>query len=251
MRVRQSPQATGWVGGRVFVEDGVDASEPAAGTALRESFFASLPALTLGLVRPRDDSLWFGPVELLRLGTPRVTEHAVEWAIEGGWAVGEPGGALWIHSEPDRLVVSVLDYRPRLPRPFYAITQLPVHHLLSRLYLLRIRGRTPSPGPVATPADRHRAAAIDVGFCAALALLTGRRHRILAFAGIVAGYHVASWSVSGQTLGGLAMNQRVVAADGSRLSPAQALVRLMAAPISLLRGRPAHDTIAGTEVIEA
>jgi RDD family len=250
MGMRQGGRAARWVAGRVFVEDGVWTSEPAAGVRLRETFLASMPALTLGLVRRREDSLWCGPIELLRLGAPRVTEDAVEWPIEGGWVVGVPGGALRIHAEPGRLEVSVLGYRPRLPRPLYAITQLPVHHLLSRLYLLHIRGRTPPPGPIATQPDRYRAAAVDIGFCAGLAWLTGRRHRVRTFAGILAGYHLACWSLSGRTLGGLAMNQRVVAADGSRLSPAQALVRLVAVPISLLGGRSEHDIIAGTEVIE-
>jgi len=239
-----------WVDGRVFVQDTVSTSRPAAGERLHDTFLASMPSLTLGLVRARRSSLWLGPIELLRFGFPHVTETAVEWPIEGGWVVGKPGGSLRVEAEPDRLVVSVSGYRPALPMPLYEMTQLPVHHLLVRLYMLRIRGRVPPARSVATASDRYRAAAIDLGFCAALTVLTGRRHRMRRFAGIALGYHVACWSMSGRTLGGLAMNQRVVAVDGSRLSTAQAVLRLAAVPISLVHGRPEHDTIACTEVIE-
>lgn len=239
-----------WVNGRVFVEDSVATSRRAAGEMLRDSFLVAMPTLTFGLVRARGNSLWLGPIELLRFGAPSVTEALVEWPIEGGWVVGKPGGSIRLDAEPDRLVVSVAGYRPMLPIPIYAITQLPVHHLMVRLYMLRVRGRIPTPRPLGARPDRNRAAAIDLGFCALLTVLTGRRHRIARFAGIAAGYHLACWTLSGRTLGGLALNQRVVAWDGSRLSVAQAMLRLVSVPISLLHGRPDHDTIACTEVVE-
>jgi uncharacterized RDD family membrane protein YckC len=69
--------------------------------------------------------------------------------------------------------------------------------------------------------------------------------------GIAAGYHIACWSTSGQTLGGMVMNQRVVAVDGSRVSPLQAVVRLAVLPLSWVLRRPVHDEFAGTEVISS
>jgi uncharacterized RDD family membrane protein YckC len=135
-----------------------------------------------------------------------------------------------------------------LPRRIYELTQLHVHHLLTRLYLLRVRGRDSRVGvPVAT-GDRMRAAAVDLAFCFTLARLFGRRRPRLML-GIAAGYHIACWSTSGQTLGGMVMNQRVVAVDGSRVSPLQAVVRLAVLPLSWVLRRPVHDEFAGTEVI--
>jgi len=47
------------------------------------------------------------------------------------------------------------------------------------------------------------------------------------------------------------MRQRVVASDGSPLSPQQAALRFDLLPLSWLSGRPLHDEIAQTDVIEA
>jgi uncharacterized RDD family membrane protein YckC len=47
----------------------------------------------------------------------------------------------------------------------------------------------------------------------------------------------------------MVMRQRVVAVDGSRISPLQAAVRLAALPLSWILRRPVHDEFAGTEVI--
>jgi hypothetical protein len=221
----------------------------AGGRLLRDSFLPGITALTLGLVRAGDSSLRFGPLELLRFGRPKVSGTAAEWPIEGGLLAAAPGGSWRLRSTGGRLVASVEGYRPRLPAALYSVTQLPVHHLLARLYLLRLRGRDPSPGATATSTDRLRAAAIDVAFCATLAGLAGRRPRVRTLLGIAVAYHVTCWSLSGRTLGGMVMGQRVVALDGSRLSPAQALVRLLALPIAWIRGRPDHDEIACTDVI--
>jgi len=45
------------------------------------------------------------------------------------------------------------------------------------------------------------------------------------------------------------MGQRVVAVDGSRLTPAQSLVRFALLPVSWIARQPVHDEIACTEVI--
>jgi len=239
-----------WAGDRVSLEDSIAVDSPAGGQALRESFPALIPSLTIGLINAAADTLRLGPIELLRLGRPAVTRTGVEWPIEGGWAVGAPGGTWRLESEAGRLTASVNGYRPRLPRLIYSLTQLPVHRLVTRLYLLRMAGQTTTDLPEVVRADRLRAAAIDLAVCVALTGLT-RRPRMSTFLGITAGYHLACWTLSGRTAGGLAMNQRLVAADGSRVSAAQATVRLLALPLSLMSRRIDPDEISGTRVIGA
>lgn len=238
-----------WLEGRVSVEDAVTAPNPVPGRVLRDSFLADIPRLTLHLVHVRGNSLAVGPIELLRFGRPKVTRTAVEWQIEGGLSTRGPGGTWRIQSSGGRLVASIESYRPLLPRVPYVLGHLPIHHLFTRLYLLRLRGREPAAGPSATSSSRLRAAAVDIAFCAALTGLVARRPRVRLLLGIAAGYHLACWSISGRTLGGLVMRQRVVAVDGSRVTPSQALVRLLALPVSWIRGRPDHDEIACTDVV--
>ena len=67
--------------------------------------------------------------------------------------------------------------------------------------------------------------------------------------GIAAAYHIACWSTSGRTLGGLVAGQRVVAVDGSRPTVMQSAVRLVALPLAWVIKRPIHDELAGTDVI--
>lgn len=238
-----------WVDGQVWTEDSVEAPRPATGRQLRDSFLPGISALTLGLVRADKASLGFGPVELLRFGVAKVSGGAAEWPIDGGLLARAPGGSWRLENVDGSLVASVHGYRPQLPAPVYRLIQLPVHHLLTRLFLLRLRGRDPAPGAEAASADRMRAAAIDVAFCATLAGLLGKRRSVRTILGIALAYHVACWSLSGKTLGGLVMNQRVVAIDGSRLTPTQSLLRFLALPLGWIRGRPDHDEIACTDVI--
>jgi hypothetical protein len=235
----------------VAVEDSVATPNTVSGKTLRDSFLADIPVLTLGLVRAQGNSLFLGPIELLRFGPAKVTRSAVEWPIEGGLAARAPGGRLRIQAGSGRLAASVEDYQPMLPRVVYATTQLPIHHLWTRLHLLRVRGRQPAPGVPADPARRLAAAAIDAGLCIAMAAVVARRRRIPALIGIAAGYHIACWTLSGRTLGGAVMKQRVVAVDGSRVSSGQALVRLVALPLAALWRRNIHDDVAGTNVLEA
>ena len=232
--------------------DSVEMPNAVTGKTLIESFWADIQKLTLGLVRGRDDSLWFGPLELLRFGPARVTRTGVEWPIEGGLATRAPGGRLRFEAVNGRLVASVEDYEPLLPRALYVLTQLPFHHLWTRLHLLRVRGRQPAPGVPVDPGRRLGAAAIDACVCLALAAVIGRRRRsIPVLFGIAAGYHVACWSLSGRTLGGAVMEQRVVAVDGSGLSAGQAIVRLALLPLAVVLRRNVQDEIAGTDVIAA
>jgi hypothetical protein len=233
----------------VATEDSVAMPGRITGKALRDNYWSDIEALTLGLVCARDHTLRFGPLELLRFGRARVTQASVQWPIEGGLLARAPGGRLRIELLHSRLVASVEGYQPRLPRFLYVLTQLPIHHLLTRLHLLHVHGRQPAPGRPAGSSRRIAAAAIDIGVCAGLAIAIGRRQRIPALLGIAAGYHVACWSLSGVTLGGAVMKQQVVAVDGSKVSVGQALVRLALLPVAAVRRRNVHDGVAGTEVI--
>jgi RDD family len=235
--------------GQVSMEDSVASPRAPTGGELRDAYLHDIQGLTLGLAHVRGSSLYVGPLELLRFGRAKVTRFAVEWPIDGGITARAPGGRFRIEATHGRLVASVDGYCPRLPLPLYALTQLPVHHLLTRLYLLGVRGREPAPGVAATSSDRLKAAAVDVAFCATLAGLAGSRLRLRTLLGIAAAYHIACWSISGRTLGGLVVGQRVVAADGSRPSVGQSFVRLLALPLAWIGNHPHHDELAGTDVI--
>jgi len=238
-----------WTDGRVTVDDSVAMPHAITGRALRDGYWDDIAALTLGLVSARDNSLWLGPLELIRFGRPKLTPTSVQWPIVGGLLASAPGGRLRIERLYGRLVASVEGYRPTLPRPVYALTQLPIHHLWTRLHLLRVRGRQPGPGAPADPRKRLAAAAIDLGLCVALAAVIGRRRRVAVLMGVSAGYHLACWTVTGRTIGGALMKQRVVSIDGSGLDAGQSIVRLALLPVALVRGRGVHDEIAGTDVV--
>jgi hypothetical protein len=239
-----------WDDGRVSTRAGVDAARRLTGAQLRDAFVEAVRRLTLGVVGVRDNSLVLGPIELLRFGPPRVTRSAVDWPIEGGLLARRPGGRWRVQASRGQIEATVTGYVPRLPRPIYVLTHLQVHQLFTRLYLLQLRGREPAPGKPAQAEDRFRAAAVDLAFCLTLARLVGRR-RFGKTLAITAVYHVACWSISdGRTLGGLVMRQRVVAVDGSRLTPTQSLLRLVLLPLSWLTKRPVHDELAATEVVQ-
>ena len=239
-----------WADGAVTIDDAVPAPRPVAGATLRDEYFQSLADLTFGILSLRDDALSLGPVELIRFGHPRTDTHAVSWPIEGGLLAASPGGTLDVDASDGVIVATVTGYRPRLPRPLYEAIQVPIHHAISTLQLRRLRGRTPAPGVPASPALRIAAGLIDVGLCAGLALLAARRGRLAAFVAITAGYHLACWSISGRTVGGALVGQRVVSVDGSRPSWLQSALRLVTVPFSAIRMRAIHDEVAATDVIE-
>jgi hypothetical protein len=237
-----------WRNDTVATEDSVAMPNAVSGRTLRDAFWTDIQALTLGLIHRRDDSLRLGPLELIRLGPAKVTRAGVQWPIEGGLLTRAPGGRLRFERLYGRLVASLDGYEPALPRLLYVLTQLPVHKLWTRLHLLRVRGREPRPGVSALPSRRLAAAAIDAALCIGISALVGRRRRIPVLLGVAAGYHVACWTISGTTLGGTLMHQRVVAGDGSNVSAAQAVLRLAAMPFRVMR-RDIHDEIAGTDVV--
>ena len=212
---------------------------------LRDFYFGATERLTLGLLKYRDRSFRFGPLELVRFGAPTRTGDGWSFPIRGGVLVAEPGGELRIGSQDGVTTVAVRGYRQALPLPLYRVTQRLFHHFQTRLVLLRLRGRVPAEAPPATPAARLVAGAIDAGLC--LALARGRPGRALLLG---ATYLVAGWSIfGGVTLGGLFVRQRVVAIDGSAVTPGQAVLRLAALPAALIRIRAVHDEVACTEVV--
>ena len=238
-----------WLDGTVNVEDSVGSSISLGGDLLRTTFLPSITTVTLGLIRMRDRSLRLGPIPLITFGPPKMSSTSVSWPIEGGLLVASAGGRFTIESAVGQLRATLDGYRPMLPRAIYEATQLRLHHGLVRVQLLRLAG-LPPPQAQPSPASRAAAAAIDAAVCAGLALVFARRHRVRAFTGIAIGYHLASWSTSGTTLGGRVMRQRVVSIDGSRLSLLQSALRLAALPLSALRRYPAHDDIAATTVLK-
>ena len=237
-----------WDDGRVATRGSIAVSGPLTGADLRGAYVDAVRTLTFGVVRMRHDSLVAGPIELLRFARPKVTRNAVEWPIEGGLLARRPGGRFRVQASRGHVEATVDGYTPRLPRPIYTATHLQVHQLFTRLYLLRLRGRQPAPGTRASSRDRFRAASVDVAFCLTVARMTGRPRwgRTLT---IAMAYHVACWSTTGRTLGGMVMRQRVVSVDGSRLTPTQSLLRLALSPASWLMRRPLHDELAATDVI--
>jgi RDD family len=229
---------------QVQVVDSVEAPRQPSPDRLRDFYFKATERLTLGLVRYRDRSFTIGPVTLIRFGEPVATDSGWSFPIGPGALVGEPGGELAIGWRAGRLEAVVLGYRPSLPLPVYRFTQLLFHHFQTRLVLLRMRGRVPAGAVPATPAARLAAGAIDAALCLGLARFRPRTALVLA-----AVYHVACWRLTGVTLGGLLLGQRVVAVDGSRLTVGQALLRLAALPAAAVRLRALHDEVSGTEVV--
>jgi len=150
--------------------------------------------------------------------------------------------------EEGELLLTVSGYSPRLPSRLYSLFQIPAHHLVSRLFLLQLRGPMPAPGMPGPPLPRLAAAGLDL----ALVALAGRRWRRHPWSGVLAlaaAYHLIAWSWGGRTVGARCLGLKVVARDGSPLSAGQALVRLLAAPLSLpLRGA-LHDRLAQSEVV--
>jgi hypothetical protein len=236
-----------WAGDGVSTRDSVEVDGTLSGARMRDAYVDALPSLTLGLARFRGDSIKVGPVELLRFGRPAVTRRAVTWPIEGGVLARRAGGRWRIAATGRRVEATVTGFSPALPRPLYALTQLQVHLLFTRLVLLRLRVQQPPPPP-APPADRVAAATVDAAVCFTLARFVGRRtpKRLLTVSAI---YHVVCWTVSGRTLGGAVMRQRVVSMDGSPLLAQQAALRFLLLPLSWIAWRPLHDRIAGSAVI--
>lgn len=218
---------------------------------LRDGFFGAIGRLTLGLVRGERWRLALGPLTLLRFGPPVFEEGAWSWPIRGGLLTRGPGGQLCYGWRDGELIGSVDGYRPLLPRPVHRVLQAPVHHVITRLFLLNLRGHSPPPGVAAGPGRRLATASLDLALCAGIVAAVGPRRRLAAFALVAAAYHVGFWSAGGRTPAAWLTGQRLVALDGSRVEPAQAAIRLATLPFAARALRPLHDAAAATEVIEA
>jgi RDD family len=235
----------------VHLEERVRAPAEPPARELRDTFFADVRRLSLGLVRGERWRLRLGPLTLLSFGEPAFDGWAWSWPITGGLLAGGPGGTLRYGWRDGELVGAVDGYRPRLPAPVYRATQLPAHRLLTRWFLLRLRGRLPPPGAPAGPVQRLLAAGLDLGLCAGVTTALRPRRRLRVLAGVAIGYHLACWSLGGRTAGALATGQRLVSVDGRRPAPWQAALRLAALPLAVGTLRAAHDEAAATEVVEA
>jgi hypothetical protein len=229
----------------VEVVDSVRTPVPPPPERLRDGYFEMTQRLLVGLIHWTGDAFRFGPLSLIEFGRPARTARGWSFPLTGGLLAAEPGGSLDLETRDGVTSAAVHGYRPSLPEPLYHLTQLPFHHLQSRLALLLVRGRLPAPAPPATPAARLAAGAIDALLCLGLG-----RGRPVRAAVIGAVYLVGGWSLGGLTVGGLVLGQRVVAVDGSPVTLGQALVRLALLPVSLLRLRAVHDEVAGTEVVQ-
>jgi hypothetical protein len=218
---------------------------------LRDCLFEAVPALTAGLVRSERWTLKLGPVALLRFGEPAFEAGGWRWPILGGALARGPGGELGLGWRDGRVYSLVDGYRPWLPPRLYALTQLPFHHLVTRLVLLRARGRTPPPGLPAAVSSRLAAGTCDLALCLAAGLAIGRgARRGLPLAGLLAaGVHVAGWRLLGGTPAALLFGLRVVSVDGSAPDLFQAFLRLLALPAAAVRLAAAHDDLAATEVV--
>jgi hypothetical protein len=236
--------------GPVHTEDHVASPIAPDPERLRDSFFSAIRWLTLGVVHGEPWRIAIGPLTLHEFGDPEPTGQGWTWKIGRGLLGARPGGTLSYEWRQGELKAIVDGYWPALPRPIYRATQLRLHHLVTRLFLLQLRGRVPPAGIPGGPAQRLAAAAVDLAICAAATLLVPGGRRLRAFAPLAAGYHLAAWSLAGQTLGGRVLGLRVVSVDGGPVSPAQALVRLLALPASLVRFAAVHDRLALTEVVE-
>jgi len=224
--------------------------EPSPGR-IRDAFFDDVGDLTLGLVTGQRWRLRLGPITLLAFGDPAFDAGSWKWPITGGWLARQPGGTLSYGWRDGDLVGVVDGYVPRLPRPVYLATQGQVHRMVTRRFLLQLRGRTPPPGVPAGPVQRIVSSGVDLMLCAGLTALLRPRRRLRWAAALAAVYHLGCWSLTGRTVGALVTGQRLVSVDGSPVAPWQAVLRLAALPLAVLACRAVHDEAAATEVIEA
>jgi hypothetical protein len=223
-------------------DDRVASPAPPDQARIREGFTREVSRLTFGVIRGRPDGFYVGPVPLIKLGPPEDLDgRGVRWPITGGLLVRRPGGTVGFSWGEGQLRGSVTGYAPSLPRRVYDITQRRVHSEITRLYLLKTRGRQPLPGPIAPPSRRLGAVAIDLGLCWLIA--RGRARR---FVGVAAGYHLVAWAIARRTAGGALLDERLVSIDGSEVTIGQAIARLLLLPL----GPSRQDEVAGTAVID-
>ncbi len=209
------------------VEDTAAAPREPPAEQLRDLFWVEIRRLTLGLLRARGRRIELGPLTLLSFGPPQATPGGWCWEITGGLIARSPGGELRYSWSDGELRAIVEDYRPLLPGPLYRLVQLPLHHLITRLYLLRLRGPEPAAGPPAEPGRVRAAAAVDLGLCLGVIALLQPQRPVRSALALAAAYQATCWTLAGRTLGQRALGLRVAALDGRPVGPGQALIRLV------------------------
>lgn len=221
--------------------------------ALRDGYFSASARALFGLVRFTHNRYHAGPLTLFRFGTPRFEDPAWAFPIEGGLLARRPGGEVRVGWSGGRLYCSLDGFEPRLPRLLFGVTQLPFHREISRIALLQIRGRVPSPGIPAEPWRRLLAGAVDVAAATSLAVTCGPRRggagTIFLGTALLATQTLIPALTGGVTPGGWVAGTRVTSVDGSPAHAAQLLLRVAALPLGLRTLRDRHDELAGTEVI--
>jgi hypothetical protein len=233
------------------IRDEVIAPRAPSFARLREGVFGGSVRRLAGLVRFDGQAMRMGPIALLTFGQPVFEQPAWRWPITGGLLARRPGGWVVVGWHKDELYCEVRDYQPRLPGPIFLLTQLPFHHMVTRLALLDLRGRAPAPGLPAEPVRRLAAGVLDAVLCGAIVVAWRPRRRLAAVLGTALLYHVGFWSIDGQTPGACLAGIRVVSADGSPIRPVQALLRVLTLPLGIAGLRARHDDLAGTEVVRA
>jgi hypothetical protein len=237
----------------VAVTDQVRAPIEPPREALRDGYFSGCARALFGLVRFTQNRYQAGPLTLFRFGAPRSEQAAWVFPIEGGLLVRHPGGVVRVGWSEERLYCSLAGYQPRLPRRLFGVTQLPFHREVSRIALLQMRGRVPSPGIPAEPWRRLLAGVLDVAAAASLTVTCGPRRAgartIFLGAALLATQTLIPALTGGATPGGWVAGTRVRAVDGSPAHAAQLVVRAIALPLGLRTFRDRHDELAGTEVI--
>jgi len=242
----------------IHLEDRVCAPTRPPQTVLRDAFFHDVGRLTLGLVQGERWRLRLGPITLIAFGEPTFEAGSWTWPITGGWLARQPGGSLSYGWRDGQLVGLLHGYQPRLPWPLYSAAQRPVHRVVTRRFLLGLRGRTPSPGVPAGTVQRMASAGLDFLLCLGMTALVRPRRRkgslpgsLMTAGAVTSVYHVSCWLLGGRTVGAVVTGQRLVSVDGGRVAPWQALLRLTTWPVALWLRRAAHDEMAATEVVEA
>src|SRR2546421_1836756 len=195
MRARRRP-------GPIHTEDRVASPIEPESDRLRDSFFKAIRALTMGLVHGEPWRISLGPLTLHEFGEPESTPDGWSWRIGRGLLGARAGGTLSYEWRDGQLTATVDGYWPALPRPIYRATQLPLHHLVTRLFLLQLRGRVPPPGIPGGPAQRLAAAALDLVVCGGASLLFPRGRRLMAFPIVAVCYHPPARSPSRGEPGG-------------------------------------------------
>ena len=222
---------------------------------LRDGYFAGCARALFGLVRFRDNLYRAGPLTLFRFGPPHLEDSSWVFPIEGGLLTRRPTGCVRLGWTRGTLTCSLEGYQPRLPMALYRLTQLPFHREITRIALLQMRGRVPSPGIPAEPWRRLLAGALDVAFATSIALACGgRRGRTrltLLGAALLSTQTVIPALTRGVTPGGWVVGTRITAVDGTPVRAAQLLVRTAALPLGIRTLRDLHDELAGTDVVHS